>query len=1241
MKFRLTILLTFICFYSQGQNNQKTQIIPVSPNASMLGKFGDTPIELYNGTVDISVPVYTIKEGDIEIPLTFNYFPSGIKVQQEASWVGLGWNFSPAGAITRTIVGGEDSEFTLGVKDFYKDLFLKAKRGLTQAEWDASVKMRPWLLTGDMSGDNLAYNDYKLYYERVTTEGMDGLLHAKDEQILITAAAVYGQGQPDIFYVNCPGLSFQFFIDVITDKPVILNPKGSIQIEGSPLTTNKWIITNEKGFKYYFDDIQETFNASHPVITSWLLSKIVSPSGNTVNFNYQNYGDEYPVSNYYGELTVRIPRSEFLPSYEGTHAKLFSHQISDHADANNTSKNYYLTSIKTAYETVNFNLQTRTDIDGKGARSLKSIDICKVDGQKLRTINCNYDYFNYSTIGSSYNAAALSYNSPVITRLPSPISDFISRRLKLTGIDQLGYDNSGSKSEGKHSFSYIEDYPLPLKTSCAIDHWGYYNGQNNTGILPDISWLASGMTTFASESSKFGINPIGGGPLGGDPEGFLTKTRNRNIPLEFIQSKGANRAADETYMMQGMLKNITYPTGGSVSFTWEGNHFKNFRVPTVTQTQNIITAVANIPVVSAFLNDYTGANTTVKSFDFALTRPTTVKVVGELIKARNPQYPPTDFSDIEFSTIKLFKKDASGKLSVIKEYAFNGSNSLIKEQTVSGVKKRVFDTDIPLFEGSYVITAEYVASDRPAMVGAPELSARFSYKLKTEGEAVSEALGSQDFTGAGLRIKEIIKNDQNGKSIGRKTIKYLGVDNNQTSGILMSPLNYVSSKNLVIGSDGVRDWILHSTSYVPLSSSAKGNLVGYSSIVEEDFDDKGITNGKTVNEYNNNPSRYFADLPTVPDMTNGLLRSSKTYKGDVVLNESIYNYKKLRSEYYRNFVVTLVVPTSDLRNLPTPDFSDYSNYYISYYPLLSELNVLDTKNETSYTANPAGKVTVATNYDYSPIHFQPVKTIVKDSRDYDNVKLYNYPQEMVNSSRDPNGVYQGMIDKNIVSPVIEQSTTLNGSVSLSRTNYIQPYTGIYVPGTVEGRNAVSGKDEILQRFHAYDNSGKPLSISQENGLKTSYKWGYSNHYPTAEVKNAGEGEFYTQDFEEKDGVAGDAHSGARLFNGSYTVNWTIPNSRVYKIGYFYYAGGVWSYKEEDYTANSKLLSGGTAYDDIRIFPVDALISTYTYEPSIGLTSSIDSKGQTVYYEYDDLQRLRFIRDQKRNIIKSFDYHYKQ
>ena len=69
-----------------------------------------------------------------------------------------------------------------------------------------------------------------------------------------------------------------------------------------------------------------------------------------------------------------------------------------------------------------------------------------------------------------------------------------------------------------------------------------------------------------------------------------------------------------------------------------------------------------------------------------------------------------------------------------------------------------------------------------------------------------------------------------------------------------------------------------------------------------------------------------------------------------------------------------------------------------------------------------------------------------------------------------------------------------------------------------------------------------------------------------------------------------------------------------------------------------MLGEENAYiDEIRIYPRDAQMTTYTYLPGIGITTQTDVNDNTTYYEYDALGRLTTIRNNERHLLKKYDY----
>lgn len=62
---------------------------------------------------------------------------------------------------------------------------------------------------------------------------------------------------------------------------------------------------------------------------------------------------------------------------------------------------------------------------------------------------------------------------------------------------------------------------------------------------------------------------------------------------------------------------------------------------------------------------------------------------------------------------------------------------------------------------------------------------------------------------------------------------------------------------------------------------------------------------------------------------------------------------------------------------------------------------------------------------------------------------------------------------------------------------------------------------------------------------------------------------------------------------------------------------------------------------------DAFVSTFTYQPLVGVTSMTDPSGMTTYYNYDGLGKLvetyyyegNVVSSDKKRTLQQYEYHY--
>ena len=95
------VLMALCSVFASGQSKSSMQNINIkSPEVAAFTRIGEIPVSLYTGVPHISIPLYEVKNGNLSLPITLDYQATAVKVNQEATWVGLNWLLNAGGVIT-------------------------------------------------------------------------------------------------------------------------------------------------------------------------------------------------------------------------------------------------------------------------------------------------------------------------------------------------------------------------------------------------------------------------------------------------------------------------------------------------------------------------------------------------------------------------------------------------------------------------------------------------------------------------------------------------------------------------------------------------------------------------------------------------------------------------------------------------------------------------------------------------------------------------------------------------------------------------------------------------------------------------------------------------------------------------------------------------------------------------------------------------------------------------------------
>jgi len=377
-------------------------------------------------------------------------------------------------------------------------------------------------------------------------------------------------------------------------------------------------------------------------------------------------------------------------------------------------------------------------------------------------------------------------------------------------------------------------------------------------------------------------------------------------------------------------------------------------------------------------------------------------------------------------------------------------------------------------------------------------------------------------------------------------------------------------------------------------------------------------NLKVINSYLSRNFRSPDPKPYIP-FYSYFWKKNNLLEEKHFINDGQDNYKPFKTISY----TYIDIPTDTIKGLKierffilssmSPSVSDITGYLIQHdcrVPFFQFADYYISKGKTELVAKTEiyhdSGFTTTTTYEYACHEIQDEFSPRYGKCDFSYLratKMQNskgdtireemiYPFDLCN----PNNVYQQMLDKNIISLIIEQSQYKNEVFLQKRkTSYKNWGNNLYLPETIQLQ---TNKQPIVEPriiYHRYDKYGNPLFITKDDATKIVYLWSYGGQYPIAEIKNA--------TYEEVSSILG------KDFIDRLSSLLTLSDNDKKKI------------------------------NELRSKLPNSLVTTYTYKPLVGILTISDPRGMTTHYEYDTLGRLKYIQDHSGKKIKEYDYNY--
>jgi len=1257
---KISFLFVFLCFLFTSflSFSQETydpdylkENIPKSPEASNLGTYGDISNNPYNGKLGLGVPLHNINFEGLVIPINLSYDSSGNRPSQEASWVGLNWSLSGRAQITRSIYGNDD----------LNENVIPPSNGTISA---------------------LPFNDFAVSY----TSNQVPFIPLNEIVEVHQAFAVGGAGtqlvaphltpdtQPDIYEVNLFNNSYRFRLNKRQGQSNVLTAhifdNKNARIEYN-LSTKAFHVWDDNGFYFVFETkeysasfssarssntstntagikeetltgiLDDNNQVDNTVITAWVLDLITSPTNDTVNFHYHE-GGNFTMPQYNGFVafneSVNEPSDDIGPTYGNSNVKYTSVSAFNYVQ--------YLDKITGRFGEIKFNSsESRRDL-------IAGVDLKHIIST-LSPNNVNA-FTTFSNNGSNQHidqehgtSGTTNYNKTGRKLESIDVKDFNNKIIKSVNFSQSYFENDHLNSNDEaayvklkldkvevndltYSFDYESPDSFPIKNTLDTDFWGFYNGAGNLNNVPGIG-------RFCTVISEVPVNAITVGQV-------------------YYKFNGGDRSANSNFSKIGTLKKIVYPTGGYSTIQYEGNEAvisgpapyvvtEYFPNTNIMRWSNLLNEDnykftyqylknATTPLYNFYNNRYdpNNSNTTETPTGFGgnFTVSTPAIINGQGYKKRETLGIGIEpFADY----MKYYAKDINNSNNIFPLFYVGDWEGLLPGDP----DPPYGDESVLIPPGTYrLIRRSENLPGEPVVRLDPEDFKRIEGDLETTVE---------EFEIGGLRIKTLATFDNNQSFVSKKEFEYeyQSSSNLSSSGKLMDDLTFhtkfsgYTSYNPVYpgpanssSGDGVR--ITSNNNAV--NPSAQGSHIGYSFVTEINLDENGSVINKIDRQFFNQKNSYFKEnvdvifwynplgfsngqmpyvqannaimLGMAPKLNflhlNGNLITEDFYDCNDQLMRSTFNeYESLSINpddgHYANFLGLTYI--ADFNGNPPPWYAEGNTHYIYSLPAWYSKKASISRSETVEYLE--GDVSYDTRYfDYDEnLNLIETEDVVDDTESSYSRLYYPYSPEVYNNSG--MSILRG---EELWNQVVRQESYLN-NLKVATRDYIfekNTNTGNNARVTSIEQSKTTNTPYTQVQYDKYDSSGNLLQYHLEDGTPVSYIYGYNDQFVIAKIENAP----YTS-------VSSYASNLKTLSN--------LDNDDCYDNG---------NCSEKNLRDALNNLRSQSSLSN-------ALISTYTYNPLIGVTSITDPRGRTHYYRYDTNNRLESIVDQELNILSENEY----